>query len=238
MMGVEDEVWQALDDYEEACDQAYYKEESEAPQDIQETSESSLEEQDFPEPLQLLAVSTSSQEAQVGSQEIQSTLEETTLAEMGAQDASSVSSNFISSTLPILPKLPSRKHLAKQLKLASSCSMNIKVGEELIPKRLMSQPPGTAFFGCKTTIIQGWIQSQEGPKQDVTFNSGSEITLINERLLKTLKPEPRIKTGQHLKLIQVTGPVKMLVKAYVVPKMNTPFILGTDFATQFQLSLQ
>jgi hypothetical protein len=29
----------------------------------------------------------------------------------------------------------------------------------------------------------------------------------------------------------------MTVEAYIVPKMNAPFILGTDFASQFQLSL-
>jgi hypothetical protein len=33
------------------------------------------------------------------------------------------------------------------------------------------------------------------------------------------------------------GPVKMTVEAYIVPKMNAAFILGTDFALQFQLSL-
>jgi hypothetical protein len=33
------------------------------------------------------------------------------------------------------------------------------------------------------------------------------------------------------------GPVKMTVEAYIVPKMNAPFILGTDFASQFWLSL-
>jgi hypothetical protein len=29
----------------------------------------------------------------------------------------------------------------------------------------------------------------------------------------------------------------MTVEAYIVPNMNTPFILGTDFAAQYQLSL-
>jgi hypothetical protein len=69
-------------------------------------------------------------------------------------------------------------------------------------------------------------------------------------------PIPKIKSGQNLKLVQVTRnsiiswyvivplifdtdfrPVKMTVEAYIVPKMNVPFILGTDFASQFQLSL-
>ncbi|KAB5588058.1 Transposon Tf2-1 polyprotein [Ceratobasidium theobromae] len=129
MAEVDDEVWQALDDYEEVCNKTYCEEENEELPSAQETSESSSEEQDFPEPLQSLAASASSQEAQVGIPENQTTLEGTTPDEMGTQYASPVTSNF-------------------------------------------------------------------------------------------------------------QGPVKMLVEAYVVPKMNTPFILGTDFATQFQLSLQ
>ncbi|KAB5587488.1 hypothetical protein CTheo_9073 [Ceratobasidium theobromae] len=257
MAEVEDEVWQALDDYEEACDEAYCEEEEE-PQG-QEDSESSSEDQDFPEPLQSLAVSTASNLAQTGAQETKATLEGNTPPEPGPSEIPSVHSNLTMSTSPLasLSNLPSRKSLTKQLKLASSQSMTSQVGKELTLKRLMSRPPGTAFFGSKATVIQGWIQSTKGHKQDITFDSGSEITLINEKLLKELEPQPRVKTGQRLKLIQVTGisflknfviiplifetpegPVKMVVEAYVVPKMNTPFILGTDFATQYQLSLQ
>ncbi|KDN35641.1 hypothetical protein RSAG8_11436, partial [Rhizoctonia solani AG-8 WAC10335] len=155
-----------------------------------------------------------------------------------------------------LPKLPTRKGLSKQLKLASITTLNTKAGEEITLKRLMSRPPGTAFFGSKATIIKGWIQSLIGPKKRITFDSGSEITLINESLLKTLEPPPRVRIGQKLRLIQVTsnsslsqyitvplifdtneGLVKMTVEAYIVPDMNTPFILGTDFAAQYQLSL-
>jgi hypothetical protein len=33
------------------------------------------------------------------------------------------------------------------------------------------------------------------------------------------------------------GPVEMTVEAYVVPKMNTRFLLGNDFAAQFKLSI-
>ncbi|KAF8751098.1 hypothetical protein RHS01_08806 [Rhizoctonia solani] len=123
-------------------------------------------------------------------------------------------------------------------------------------RSLGPRPPGTAFFGSKATIIKGWLQTNNGPKKRITFDSGSEITLINESILKTLDPSPRVRIGQKLKLIQVTGNsslsqyislpiifdteqglVKMIVEAYIVPNMNTPFILGTDFASQYQLSL-
>ncbi|KAB5587521.1 hypothetical protein CTheo_9040 [Ceratobasidium theobromae] len=137
MTEVEDEVWQALDDYEEACDEAYGKEETEESPDEQETSGSSSEEQDFPKPLQSLAASASNQEAQDGIQENQTTLEGTTSDVMGTQYTSPVTSNFVLFTSQTLSKLPSRKHLAKQLKLASSQSMHIREGEELSLKRLM-----------------------------------------------------------------------------------------------------
>jgi hypothetical protein len=163
-----------------------------------------------------------------------------------------VNSNFIKNTLA---HLPSRKTFAKKLKNATRTLASM-IGEEITLKRLMSRPPGTAFYGNKATIIKGWIQSKLGVKRRITFDTGSEITLINEDLIPELSPVPKIKSGQKLKLVQVTGnstisryviiplifdtdlgPVKMTVEAYIVPKMNAPFILGTDFASQFQLSL-
>jgi hypothetical protein len=82
-----------------------------------------------------------------------------------------------------------------------------------------------------------------GSKCHITFDISSEITLINEDLIPELSPEPKIKSGQKLKLVRVTGtstisqyvivplifdtdlgPVKMIVEAYIVPKMNAPFI--------------
>lgn len=67
---------------------------------------------------------------------------------------------------------------------------------------------------------------------------------------------PRVRAGQKINLIQVTGnvsisgfvdidlyfhmaegPVKLSVEAYVVKGMSTPFILGNDFADQFSISV-
>ena len=67
---------------------------------------------------------------------------------------------------------------------------------------------------------------------------------------------PKIRTGQRIKLIQVTGnatingyvaldiyfetkegPVLIKVEAYIVKGMSTPFILGNDFANQYSISL-
>ncbi|KAB5587738.1 hypothetical protein CTheo_8821 [Ceratobasidium theobromae] len=124
MAEVEDEVWQALDNYEEVCNEAYQEEEEEEPQN-QENSESSSEEQDFPEPLQSLAVSTASNLAQTGTQETQTILEG--IAPSGPSVIPSVQSNLTMSTssLASVPRLPSRKSLAKQLKLASNQSKTV-----------------------------------------------------------------------------------------------------------------
>ena len=71
-----------------------------------------------------------------------------------------------------------------------------------------------------------------------------------------MKNPPRVKTGQKINLIQVTGtskisgyvnvpiffdsdtgPVQIDVEAYVVKGMATPIILGNDFADQYSISL-
>ncbi|EUC60419.1 hypothetical protein RSOL_341640, partial [Rhizoctonia solani AG-3 Rhs1AP] len=249
MAEASEDEWAALDAYEELCDDAYIDEsESETKEDESE--------QDFRKPLQSLAASTTGAHSQVDLEVTQQGLEgeaigqDTNLADKNEQATEVVFSGYA------LPKVPTRKSLTKQFKLASANVFYNKPGEEITLKRLMSRPPGTAFFGAKATIIKGWIQNAVGPKKRITFDSGSEITLINESLLKTLDPPPRVRIGQKLRLIQVTsnsslsqyitvplifdtesGLVKMTVEAYVVPAMNTPFILGTDFAAQYQLSL-
>ena len=89
------------------------------------------------------------------------------------------------------------------------------------------------------------------------LDSGSDITLISEKFCKSIKPALKPKTGLRVSLTQVTskgspftgfvsvpifletnkGTAKMTVEAYVVPNMNTPFLLGNDFATQYSISL-
>ncbi|QRW26688.1 Retrovirus-related Pol polyprotein from transposon [Rhizoctonia solani] len=254
MAQADNDEWEAQEAYEDLCDEAYL---DETEYDTEGEESVSEEEQDFHKPLQSLAVSTSSAKPSSGSQEEQHGLEGTTVSQgTNSADQGSKESDSLVFSGYVQPKLPTRKSLNKKLKMASSHTAIAKNGEEITLKRLMSRPPGTAFFGSKATIIKGWLQTNNGPKKRITFDSGSEITLINESILKTLDPSPRVRIGQKLKLIQVTGNsslsqyislpiifdteqglVKMIVEAYIVPNMNTPFILGTDFASQYQLSL-
>ncbi|QRW16642.1 hypothetical protein RhiXN_04643 [Rhizoctonia solani] len=179
MAQADDDKWEAQEAYEDLCDEAYL---DETEYDTEGEESVSEEEQDFHKPLQSLAVSTSSAKPSSGSQEEQHGLEGTT----GSKESdSSVFSGYVQ------PKLPTRKSLNKKLKMASSHTAIAKNGEEITLKQLMSRPPGIAFFGSKATIIKGWLQTSNGPKKRITFDSGSEITLINESILKTLDPSPR-----------------------------------------------
>jgi hypothetical protein len=158
-------------------------------------------------------VTTSSKEPPAGSQESQSNLgvtlvsqEDSLLIDLGMQAqttevlSSMVNSNFIRNTIV---HLASRKAFAKKFKNATRTLASM-IGEEITLKRLMSRPPGTAFYGSKATIIKGWIQFELGSKRHITFDTGSEITLINEDLILELSPVPKVKSGQKLKLVQVT----------------------------------
>jgi len=101
------------------------------------------------------------------------------------------------------------------------------------------------------------INSPTENLSDIIINSGSDITLISMNTLNALVEVPKIKKGQKINLVQVTGkasisgyveldlyfrtkegPVKIKVEAYVVKGMTTPLILGNDFADQYSLSVK
>ena len=90
----------------------------------------------------------------------------------------------------------------------------------------------------------------------VIIDSGSDITLISQKTLDRMLKAPKIRAGQRIKLIQVTGktiitgyvildlifrtpkgPVKINVEAYVVKGMSAEFILGNDFTDQYSISI-
>src|SRR6185295_16790485 len=89
------------------------------------------------------------------------------------------------------------------------------------------------------------------------FDSGSAITLINQKTYKEFKDPPRLRTGKNINLrgvgrsqtpdgfikvpISVISDqgnlVEINVEAYVVKNMSSSFILGNDFSIQYMLSL-
>jgi hypothetical protein len=121
---------------------------------------------------------------------------------------------------------------------------------------LMARPPGTSFLGATASTVMCHLGTIESPPRPILVDTGSDITLISYSVCMSLKPKPKIKTGQKVKLLQVTGmstitgfiqltlyfdtvdgPVSMPVEAYVVKGMNSDFILGNDFSDQYQLSI-
>lgn len=111
-------------------------------------------------------------------------------------------------------------------------------------------------MGSKATETQAKINDPRSKPIPVILDSGSDITLISETEIGKMRKAPKIRVGQRINLVQVTGkasingytnldlnfetdqgPVIMNVDAYIVRGMTTPFILGNDFADQYLLSL-
>ena len=106
------------------------------------------------------------------------------------------------------------------------------------------------------TQTTAFLGEHESETTDIMIDSGSDITLISSKALDSLTTPVKVKAGQRINLVQVTGnakisgytpinlfvptsqgKVKMPVEAYVVKGMTTPFILGNDFADQYSLSI-
>ena len=129
-------------------------------------------------------------------------------------------------------------------------------GETLILKQHLSRPAGYAFLGAKATTVDAWIGQDRHVQSKIIVDSGSDITLMSDKLWNSLTPRPKLRTGPKINLVQVTGkssisgfaelplvfdtpqgPVQLAVEAFIVKGMNTPFILGNDFADQYALSI-
>ena len=127
---------------------------------------------------------------------------------------------------------------------------------KIVLEKIMARHPGTYFLGSHSTTVSAHIGEDELASTLVTINSGSDITLISEKCLSTLSNPPKVRSGQRVNLVQVTGkssinryvvtplifhtsegPVEMSIEAYVVKGMSVPFILGNDFTSQYRLSL-
>ena len=113
-------------------------------------------------------------------------------------------------------------------------------------------PPGCS----KATEAYASINSLDAKPIPVIINSGSDIMLISQGTLDQMLKAPRVRVGQQIKLIQVTGktvitryvildltfktpqgPIQMNVEAHIVKGISADFILGNDFADQYSLSL-
>ena len=153
-----------------------------------------------------------------------------------------------------------RRNLAKNIsKIYHTVSDSADFGEEPLIKlhKYMARPPGCSFLGATATHVPVTINSLKENPSDIVIDSSSDITLISMKTLDGLREVPKVKKGQKINLIQVTGrasisgyvdlelyfhtregPVEIKVEAYVVKGMTTPLILGNDFADQYSLSVK
>ncbi|KAG8794785.1 hypothetical protein FRC12_021708 [Ceratobasidium sp. 428] len=192
---------------------------------------------DFKSPSDVLSATTSSEQPFTELEESQDVSEGNPIGQVNSGLVVTLYNTF---TTPLGTTIPSRKRYSKHIKLHD--------------KRLR-KPPGMDWMGTTASVIQGCI-SNYGKPFDVTFDSGSDITLISLAKYDSLYPKPSKKKGRGIKMVQVTGesfvndfiivpllfdtplgPVEMLVEAYIVNQMSTGFILGNDFGNQYQLSL-
>src|ERR1700683_1786444 len=163
--------------------------------------------------------------------------------------------------LSLIPKIPlnrkTQRHLAREIvEVYHSISNDPSISKPLIElKKHQAQPPGCSFLGSQAAQVPATVNSLDTNLSKVIVDSGSDITLISQKLLTEMQNPAKLKQGQKINLVQVTGnasisgyinidvyfhtpdgPVKINVEAYVVKGMSTPFILGNDFADQYSIS--
>ena len=150
-----------------------------------------------------------------------------------------------------------RRKLAREIHTTSLATHVQEDNLELVELRKhLARPPGCSFLGAKATEAYASINGLDTKPIPVIIDSGSDITLISQRTLDQMLKAPKVRVGQRIKLIQVTGkaiitgyvildlifrtpqgPVQMNVEAYVVKGMSAEFILGNDFADQYSISV-
>lgn len=150
-----------------------------------------------------------------------------------------------------------RRQLARAIQNATYHVETSALNKPLVElKRLMSRPPGCAFLGSKATEGTCYLKEYGDNHTKIIFDSGSDITLISQKALSYLSTSTKVHLGLRINLVQVTGSaaisayvapdlffdtpeglVKLVVEAYVVKGISTPFILGNDFSNQYSLSL-
>lgn len=174
-------------------------------------------------------------------------------------DTPSLNSSFVKCPLPPPINRKTRRKLARELNSVSYFTQakegNTK-GMTIKLRKHMSRPPGCSFLGVQATETLASLNELEECPVPIIIDSGSDLSLISEKTLDQMWKPSKIRTGQRIKLIQVTGnaiitgyvtldfyfetdegPVLIKVEAYVVKGMSAPFILGNDFADQYSVSL-
>ena len=78
-------------------------------------------------------------------------------------------------------------------------------GEIIQLSKSSGHPPGTHFLGATPCQALVRLISLTGTKSSVIIDSGSNILLISSQLISQIQPPLEIKTGQKIKISQVTS---------------------------------
>ena len=168
-----------------------------------------------------------------------------------------LSSNFVIRRKPPDINRKIRRKLAHEINTTSYATQVQDDTHELIELRKhLSRLPGCLFLGAKATEAYTSVNDLGAKPISVIIDSRSDITLISQKTLDQMVRAPKVRVGQWIKLIQVTGkaiitgyvvldlifktpegPVQLNVEAYVVKGMSAEFILGNDFADQYSISV-
>lgn len=234
---------------QEAYDELYLELDSEDEFELHQGS--SEDQQDFRSPLQTT-------EASVHFAQPREDVKEDTSDLKGEIDSEESLGQVVEAhaSLARLPNRASRRRTARQFRAHTHRVAADSSSKIYTMKKFLARPPGTSFLGARAIRAQAHIGSLNEPQQDVIIDSGSDITLISTACWEKLSAPPKLKAGQRINLIQVTGSAKingfvnvdlyfptsdgyvqLEVEAYVVKGMSAPFILGNDFQDQYMLSI-
>ncbi|QRW03995.1 hypothetical protein RhiLY_02994 [Ceratobasidium sp. AG-Ba] len=159
----------------------------------QEDSMSESSEEDFDSPSDVLSATASSEQPVTDDEE--------------SQD---VSEGNIDGQAPVMvTRLPSRRGWAKQYKLERNRVFKTKAYTAI------------AWMGTTSTLVQGQLGDHCEPF-NITFDSGSDITLISKEKYKSLNNPPPKQKGRSIQVVQVTD--KCIINEFVTLPVvfNTP----------------
>ena len=156
---------------------------------------------------------------------------------------------FLPLTQPLVVETSEISNMERGHQGFSSTDPTTLTSEVIELRPVAGRPPGTTFLGAQPSKATVRLNSPSGPLAQVVIDSGSNISLISTRLLNKMDPPLKPKTGQEIKISQVTGRsspsqyvplelyfetteslVSIRIKAYIVT-----IILGNDFADQYSL---
>jgi len=146
----------------------------------------------------------------LGSEKTQSTdssLSDTISHQIGTIPESSSLSKDLSSTRKIPLNRNTRRQLARDIAkvhhLISKDPSNPKPLIEL--KKHLARPPGCSFLGSQAAQVPATMNFLDRNLTKAIVDSGSDITLISEKSLVKMQTSIKIRQGQRINLVQVTG---------------------------------